>query len=93
MEVFLTPDQEAFVRLAIERGRFRSKEDAVREALNQWEERERKRAEFLATLEDGKAALSRGEGRILTEQSMGELAEEVKARGQAQLAADKQSPR
>jgi putative addiction module CopG family antidote len=93
MEVFLTPDQEAFVRLAIESGRFRSEEDAAREALRQWEERERKRAEFLATLDDAKASIARGEGRIITEQSMSELAEDVKTRGQSRLAAEKQSSR
>jgi Arc/MetJ-type ribon-helix-helix transcriptional regulator len=78
VEVFLTPGQEAFVQLAIESGRFRSKE--VREALRQWEERERKRAEFLATIDDAKASLARGEGRPLNEQSMSERAEEVSAR-------------
>ena len=44
MEVRLTPDQEAFVRHAIESGRFHRAEDAVEEALLLWEERERKRA-------------------------------------------------
>ena len=85
MEVSLTPDQEAFSRQAIETGRFHRKEDAVREALSLWEERERKRAEFLATLDDAKASLARGEGRIITQQSMRQLAEEVKKRGQARL--------
>jgi len=37
----------------------------VDEALSLWEERERKRAEFLATLDDAKASLARGEGRII----------------------------
>ena len=93
MEVSLTPDQEAFVQQAIETGRFHDSEDAVREALSLWEERERKRAEFLATLEDAKASLARGEGRVITEQSMRELAEEVTQRGLARLAAERQSPR
>ena len=93
MEVSLTPDQEAFVQQAIANGRFHASEDAVREALSLWEERERKRAEFLATLEDSKASLARGEGRVITEQSMRELAEEVTQRGLARLAAERQSPR
>ncbi len=93
MEVSLTPDQEAFVQQAIGTGRFHDSEDAVREALSLWEERERKRAEFLATLEDAKASLARGEGRVITEQSMRELAEEVTQRGLARLAAERQSPR
>jgi len=93
MEVRLTPDQEAFIRQAIEAGRFGSAEDAVEEALALWEERERKRAEFLATLDDARASLARGEGRIITQQSMRDLAEEVKQRGQARLAAEQSTPR
>jgi putative addiction module CopG family antidote len=93
MEVSLTPDQEAFIRQAIDSGRFHREEDAVREALSLWEERERKRAEFLATLDDAKASLARGEGRIITQQSMRELAEEVKQRGLARIAAEQQTPR
>ena len=93
MEVRLTPDQEAFIRQAIESGRFHREEDAVREALSLWEERERKRAEFLATLDDAKASLARGEGRIITQQSMRELAEEVKQRGLARIAVEQQTPR
>jgi putative addiction module CopG family antidote len=88
MEVRLTPDQEAFVRQAIESGRFHRAEDAVEEALLLWEERERKRAEFLATLDDAKASLVRGEGRNITQESMLDLAEEVKQRGQVRLAAE-----
>ncbi len=91
MEVTLTPDQEAFVRQAIATGRLERLEDAVKEALSLWEERERRRAEFIATLDDAKAALARGEGRVITEQSMHELAEEVQQRGRARLASEQQS--
>lgn len=93
MEVHLSPDQKAFVRQAIESGRLQREEDAVQEALSLWEERERKRAEFLATLHDAKASLARGEGRIITQASMHELAEEVKQRGRARLAAEESAPR
>lgn len=93
MEVRLTPDQEAFVREAIETGRFHRAEDAVEEALSLWEKRERKRAEFLATLHDAKASLARGEGRVITQESMRELAEEVKRRGQSRLAAEQSTSR
>jgi Arc/MetJ-type ribon-helix-helix transcriptional regulator len=88
MEVRLTPDQEALVRRAIDAGRFGRAEDVVEEALLLWGERERKRAEFLATLDDAKASIARGEGRVITEQSMRDLATEVKRRGRARLAAD-----
>ena len=83
MEVRLTPDQEAFIQRAIETGRFHRVEDAVREALSLWEERERRRAEILAAVDAAEASLARGEGRNITEQSMRELAVEVKKRGRA----------
>jgi putative addiction module CopG family antidote len=92
MEVSLTQDQEAFIRQAIQCGRFHREEDAVREALALWEERERQRAEFLATVDEAKFSLSRGEGRTITQESMRELAEDVKRRGLARLAAEQQPP-
>ena len=94
MEVRLTPDQEAFVRQAIATGRFHGAEDAVKEALSLWEQRERTRAEILATVDMAEASLARGEGRsITTQQSMRELADEVKQRGHARLAAERKAPR
>lgn len=89
MEVYLTPDQEAFIRLGIEAGRFRAGEDAVQEALSLWEERERRRLEILAASDQAEASLDRGEGRRVTarEQAI-EIADEVKRRGIARLGAD-----
>jgi antitoxin ParD1/3/4 len=93
MEVRLTPDQEAFVRQAIETGRFHRAEDAVQEALSLWEQRERTRAEILAAVDMAEASLARGEGRrITTQQSMRDLADEVKQRGRAHLAAERKAP-
>jgi Arc/MetJ-type ribon-helix-helix transcriptional regulator len=88
MDVHLTPDQKAFARRAIESGRLHSEKDAVQEALALWEERERQRAEFLLTLDDARASLARGEGRVITEESMQQLATEVKERGRARLLAE-----
>ena len=93
MEVPLTPDQEAFVRQAIESGRIAREEDAVREALSLWEERERTRAEILAAVDEAEASLARGEGRVITRKSMRELAADVKRRGLARLASEQQTPR
>jgi Arc/MetJ-type ribon-helix-helix transcriptional regulator len=91
MEVQLSTDQKAFVRQAIDSGRLRREEDAVTEALSLWEERERTRAEILAAVDEAEASLTRGEGRVITEGSMRELAEEVKRRGRARLAAEQLS--
>ena len=92
MNVQLKPDQEAFVRQAIEAGRFQKPEQAVDEALALWEARERSRAEFLATLLDARAAIERGEGLPITEESVQDLAADVKRRGEARLLARQVSP-
>jgi antitoxin ParD1/3/4 len=89
MEVRLTPDQEAFVRQSIASGRFQSEADAVAEALLLLEERERAREEILAAVDDAEASLDRGEGIVITEESMRELAEDVKRRGRARLEAER----
>jgi putative addiction module CopG family antidote len=88
MQVRLTPDQEAFVQQGIKAGRFRQAEDAIQEALSLWEERERKRVKFLAGLDDAKASLACGEGRVITQESVRDLAEDVKRRGRERLAAE-----
>ena len=83
MEVHLTPGQENFVRRAIESGRFRAPQDAVQEALALWEVRERKRAELLTSLDEAEASVARGEGLVITQESMRALAEKSKQRGQS----------
>jgi putative addiction module CopG family antidote len=93
MEVQLTPDQQAFVRQAIESGRLRHEEDAVKEALSLLEERERTRAEILIAVDEAEASIVRGEGRVITRESMRELAAEVQRRGRERLAAEQKSPR
>jgi Arc/MetJ-type ribon-helix-helix transcriptional regulator len=93
MEVQLTPDQRAFVRQAIDSGRLQREEDAVKEALLLWEQRERTRVEILAAVDEAEVSLARGDGRVITQESMRELANEVKRRGRARLAAKQQTPR
>ena len=88
MEVQPTPDQRAFIRQAIESGRLHREEDALQEALALWEERERTRAEILTAVDAAEASLARGGGRTITQESMRHLADEVKQRGRARLAAE-----
>jgi Arc/MetJ-type ribon-helix-helix transcriptional regulator len=88
MEVKLTSDQRAFALRAVEAGRLQREEDAVQEALSLWEERERRRIEFRATIDDAQASIARGEGREITPESMRELAAEVRTRGRARLMAE-----
>jgi len=91
MDVQLTPDQQAFVRDAIASGRLRQEADAVRQALSLWEQRERVRAQILAAVDAAEASLARGEGRLITRESMRELAEDVKQRGRARLRAEQKA--
>lgn len=89
MEVHLTPDQEAFIREALSTGRLHREEDAVREAMLLWEERERRRLEILARVDESEASLARGEGRrVTTFEESKQLAGDVKRRGMARLSAE-----
>jgi len=90
MQITLTAEQKAFVQQAVRTGRFQRPEDAVAEALLLWEERELRRAEFLASLDEADASLERGEGIPITQESMQALAEDVKRRGRERLAAQRQ---
>ncbi len=85
MQIELTPAQSSFVELGIQEGRFRNTEDAVREALAQWERRERARVELLASLDVAEQALDAGEGEEYTLETLPSLVESVKDRGAARL--------
>ncbi len=86
MEVQLTPDQKALAQQAIEAGRMHREEDAITQALLLWEERERARVEILAAVDAAEASLACGKGRTITQQSMRQLADEVKQRGRVRMA-------
>lgn len=53
-----------------------------------WEDRERRRLVFLASLDESRASIARGEGRTITRESMRELAGEVRERGRGRLIAE-----
>jgi len=89
MNVELTAHQRAFVRQAVESGRFTREEEAVQEAMALWEERERRRLEILALVDEADASLARGEGREITDESMKALAEDVKQRMRQRIATER----
>jgi Arc/MetJ-type ribon-helix-helix transcriptional regulator len=94
MEIRLPPDQEAYIAgLAASSGR--STDELVREAVALWEERENARAlsEFRASLDEAEASLGQGKGRVITQESMRELAEDVKRRGRERRATAQSNPR
>jgi Arc/MetJ-type ribon-helix-helix transcriptional regulator len=93
MEVNLSPDEKSFIRHAIESGRLHREEDAVREALALWAERERHRIEILAAVDQADASLARGEGRRITSaESAAALADDIKRRGLARLSSERNAP-
>jgi putative addiction module CopG family antidote len=83
MEVRLTPEQQAFVQLAVKSGRYQSAEDAVRDALIRWQEDERLRAETIAALDEAESDLGAGLYRDYSESSLPQLVRELKAEGRA----------
>lgn len=91
MQIELTAEQREFVRRAVETGRVHREQDAVRQALDLWVEREREREEILAAIDVAEAELARGEKIVLTKESMRELAEDVKRRGRERQAARKRA--
>jgi Arc/MetJ-type ribon-helix-helix transcriptional regulator len=86
MQIQLTPEQSDFIRRAIDDGRLRRAEDAIQEGLELWIERERRRDEILAAVDAAEASLARGEGILITAESMRELADDVKRRGRERIA-------
>lgn len=89
MNVELTADQRAFVRKAIESGRFSREEQAVQEALALWEKRERRRLEIIAMIDEADASLARGEGRAFTKESTPALVDEIEQRLRRRIAAER----
>ena len=91
MQIKLSDEANEFIRRAVETGRHHRAEDAVREALELWVERERHREELLTDLDMAEAELAHEEGIELTQDSMRELFEDVKRRGRARYAGAKRA--
>lgn len=56
-----------------------------------WEERERRRLEILATVDEAEASIERGEGISLTEQSLDAFVEDIKRRGRERLGKERKA--
>lgn len=85
MQIELTPAQNSFVELGIQEGRFRDRDEAVRQALALWERRERERLELLSSLDSAERALDAGEGEEYTPETLDALVESVRKRGSSSL--------
>jgi Arc/MetJ-type ribon-helix-helix transcriptional regulator len=83
MQIELDREQQELIERAVAGGRLRRPEDAIREALALWIERERGREEILAAIDEAEGSVARGEGIPIGKPSIRELAEDVKRRGRA----------
>jgi putative addiction module CopG family antidote len=88
MQIELTPAQNSFVELGIQEGRFRDRDEAVRQALSLWERRERERLELLSSLDSAERELDAGGGEEYSPENLGALVESVRKRGKASLNGD-----
>lgn len=85
MQIELTPEQSSFIDLGIQEGRFRDSEDAVQQALAEWEKRERARIELLASLDLAEQSLDAGAGEEYTAENLNQLIASVEERGRTRL--------
>lgn len=90
MDVPLTPEQDSCLRRAVESGRFERPQDALRAALDAWVERERRRDEWLAAIDEAEAAIVGGDVVELSGDAARSLAEDIISRG---LATVRDAPR
>jgi putative addiction module CopG family antidote len=70
MEFHLTPEQEDFIRHAVQSGRFATTDEAVREAVTLLEARECGLAELRAQIDDGLADLKSGNYADYTDETL-----------------------
>jgi len=81
MQIELNPEQREFIRRAVASGRLRRAEDAVQEALLLWMDRERRRDDILAAIDEAEESLNQAEAIPINQGSMRELAGDVKSHG------------
>ncbi|WP_446741898.1 hypothetical protein [Silvibacterium acidisoli] len=82
----LTPDQEAFVREELARGRLRSVEEATELAFDLWIKDEKNRLQFLAALEEAERDITTGNFTEYNDENLHELVEDIKREARAKLA-------
>ena len=86
MEVDLSPEQQAFIRAGIESGRYQRPEEAIQEALRQWEDRQRSLAQLQALVDEGMDDLEQGRYTDYSDETLPELFQQIKSEGRTLLA-------
>jgi len=83
-------NQQALIDQAIKSGRLASAEDAVKEALELWEERERARLEILSAVERSRESLRKGKGWFVrSHEESRRFAADINRTGLARLEAER----
>ena len=77
MVIHVTPEIEADIRQRVESGEYADESELLREALRMLDARERRVQEIRASIEEGLAAVERGEGIELTPEVWEEIDREV----------------
>jgi hypothetical protein len=85
MDIALTPERQDILGHAVAAGRVAAPEDAVRETLDLWVERERRRSEILAVVDEAEAALAQGKEMSVAADGIGGLIADVQLRGRERL--------
>jgi antitoxin ParD1/3/4 len=83
MEVHLPPRQQAFIEHNVRTGRFASNDDALREAVELLEERERELEHSRAAVDEADEDIARGRYTEYTDETLPRLLEELKREGRA----------
>lgn len=87
MEITLTPEQESFIRHAVESGRSGNAQEAVQQALDHWVERQRNLIDLLNALDEAEYDFANGKYTEYDDQGLLDLAEQIKREGRMRRAA------
>jgi Arc/MetJ-type ribon-helix-helix transcriptional regulator len=77
MEITLTPDQKDIIQHEIDNGRLQSPEEAIEQALAQWEERRRDLIDLLSALDEAEEDFKAGRYVECTEETLPQIKAEI----------------
>jgi len=91
MEVHLTPEQQALIRYAVQSGRLHGEDEALQEADCSMGSTGTGTCRDADAIAQAEASIALGKGRIISDTNA--LADEIKRRGRARLADERNAPR
>jgi antitoxin ParD1/3/4 len=91
MTVEIPPELQQFIHQVIDNGSFKSETEVVGQALRLLQQRQQKIEELRREIQPALDQLDRGEGIELDEEGLDAFFEDIKARGRAELEAERES--